>query len=432
MRANAFDQQFGQMNLPLFRKEVLQARRTSWLGGISLVQPLRTWLFVTVAGIAAISVVIFLCEGTYTHRSSVSGQLVPTRGLATVMAPATGVLTRLDVTEGQRVAAGKILGVVTVPRATLASGDTGAALQRQLRQRGEGLKSAEQAQLQQLEAQEQGLRAQLTNLRQELVQIDGEVAIRRSQIALANEVLQRWRQLQDDKYVSVLQIKQQESSTLEYNSQMQALERQSTEMRRASAQIEQQLRMLLGQRGSVQADYRRDSAAVEQGQVQTQASAALVVTAPVAGLIATQVVKSGQAIQAGQPLLSLLQGEGRLEAVLLVPSRAVGFVASGDRVLLRYQAYPYQKFGHQHGVVTEISRSALIPGELAALTGSAKESEPYYRVTVALAHQEISTDGKLDPLKPGMLLDADIFGEKRNLIEWIFEPIWGLRKRIFN
>ncbi|SON94262.1 putative membrane fusion transmembrane protein (fragment) [Xanthomonas citri pv. fuscans] len=167
MRANAFDQQFGQMNLPLFRKEVLQARRTSWLGGISLVQPLRTWLFVTVAGIAAISVVIFLCEGTYTHRSSVSGQLVPTRGLATVMAPATGVLTRLDVTEGQRVAAGKILGVVTVPRATLASGDTGAALQRQLRQRGEGLKSAEQAQLQQLEAQEQGLRAQLTNLRQD-------------------------------------------------------------------------------------------------------------------------------------------------------------------------------------------------------------------------------------------------------------------------
>ncbi|WP_372381577.1 HlyD family secretion protein [Xanthomonas sp. NCPPB 1754] len=416
--------------MPLFRKEVLQAHRASWLGGISLVQPLRTWLFVTVVGIAAISVVIFLCAVTYTHRSSVSGQLVPTRGLVTVMAPATGVLTRLDVIEGKRVAAGKILGVVTVPRATLASGDTGAALQRQLGQRGESLKSAKQAQLQQLEAQEQGLRAQLATLRQELVQIDGEVATRRSQIALANEVLQRWRQLQDDKYVSVLQIKQQESSTLEYTSQMKALERQSTELRRASAQIEQQLRILPGQRGSVQAYYRRDSAAVEQEQV--QASAALVVTAPVAGLIATQVVKPGQAIQAGQPLLSLLQGEGRLEAVLLVPSRAVGFVASGDRVLLRYQAYPYQKFGHQQGVVTEISRSALIPGELAALTGSAKESEPYYRVTVALAHQAISADGKPDPLKPGMLLDADIFGEKRTLIEWIFEPIWGLRKRILN
>lgn len=45
-------------------------------------------------------------------------------------------------------------------------------------------------------------------------------------------MLQRWRQLQDDKYVNVLQTRQQESSALEYISQLQALQRQATEMRR--------------------------------------------------------------------------------------------------------------------------------------------------------------------------------------------------------
>lgn len=217
--------------MSLFRQEVLQARRNSWLGGISLAQPVRAWMLASAAVIVAASVVVFLCMGTYAHRSTVTGQLVPIKGLATVMAPATGVVSRLEVSEGQPVKAGQILGVVTVPRATLGSGDTQAALQHQLRQRGEGLKSSEQAQLQQLDAQEQGLHAQLANLRQELVQVDAEIATRRNQIALANEVLQRWRQLQDDKYVSVLQIKQQESSALEYTSQMQALQRQATEMR---------------------------------------------------------------------------------------------------------------------------------------------------------------------------------------------------------
>ncbi|KFA36687.1 HlyD family efflux transporter periplasmic adaptor subunit, partial [Xanthomonas vasicola] len=86
-----------------------------------------------------------------------------------------------------------------------------------------------------------------------------------------------------------------------------------------------------------QADYRRDAAAVEQEQVQTQVNGALVVTAPVAGVVATQMAKPGQAIQLGQPLLSVVPGDGRLEAELLVPSRAIGFIAPGDTVLLRYQ-----------------------------------------------------------------------------------------------
>lgn len=61
-------------------------------------------------------------------------------------------------------------------------------------------------------------------------------------------------------------------------------------------------------------------------------------------------------------LVSPLPGDGRLEAELLVSSRAIGFIEPGDRVLLRYQAYPYQKFGHHLGEVARISRSALSPG----------------------------------------------------------------------
>ena len=416
------------MSQPLFREEVLQARRTSWLGGISLAQPVHTWILVAAAGSVVTFVVAFLCIGTYTHRSTVTGQLVPTKGLSTVMAPATGVVTRLDASEGQRVKAGQILGVVTVPRATIVSGDIEAALQQQLRERADGLQSSEQAKLQQLNAQEQGLRIQLANLRQELVQIDSEVATRRRQIALANEVLQRWRQLQDDKYVSVLQIKQQESSALEYTSQMQALERQSTEMRRIVAQIEQQLRAVPGQRGSVQADYQKDAASVQEEQVQTQAGGALVVTAPITGVVATQIVKSGQSIRAGEPLISLLPVNAKLEAELLVPSRSIGFIERGNAVLLRYQAYPYEKFGHQAGTVEKISRSALSSGEMGALIGDAHAGEPDYRVTVALVRQDIALYGKAERLKPGIMLEADVLGEKRRLIEWIFEPIYALNR----
>ncbi|WP_410971330.1 HlyD family efflux transporter periplasmic adaptor subunit, partial [Salmonella sp. SAL04269] len=72
----------------------------------------------------ALAVVLFLTLGTYTRRSTVVGQLVPSKGLAAVLAPATGVVSHVNVSEGERITAGQTLAVVAVPRATVASGDT--------------------------------------------------------------------------------------------------------------------------------------------------------------------------------------------------------------------------------------------------------------------------------------------------------------------
>lgn len=418
------------MSQGLFRKEVLQARRTSWLGGISLAQPLPLWVLTAGAVLIAASVGIFLVLGTYTRRSAVTGQLVPTRGISEVQAPATGVVERMDVAEGGKVRGGQPLAVILVPRATPASGDAQVALEQHLDQRQAGLIAAQDAQQQQLRAQSDGLGSQLTAARRELAQIEAEVVTRQNQGRIAQETLDRFLQLKDSKYISILQIKQQESTVLEYTGQAQALQQQATDMRRTIAQLEQQVRELPGQQQSVAASLQRDLAQLNQERVQTQMQGALAVTAPVDGVVATQMIKPGQAVQAGEPLLSLLPGDGKLEAQLLVPSHAIGFIEPGDQVLLRYQAYPYEKFGHQLGKVVQVSRSALSSGELGALIGNAQQGEPFYRVTVELAQQSVMAYGKPEALKPGMLLDADILGEKRSLIEWIFEPLYSIKGRM--
>ncbi|MNV81460.1 Colicin V secretion protein CvaA [compost metagenome] len=127
-------------------------------------------------------------------------------------------------------------------------------------------------------------------------------------------------------------------------------------------------------------------------------------------------------------MLSLLPGDGRLEAELLVPSSAIGFIEPGDRVRLRYQAFPYQKFGHQEGRVSQISRSALSAAELAGK--GRQEGEALYRISVVLARQSVTAYGKPEPLKPGMVLEADVMGERRQLIEWIFEPLYSLKGKL--
>lgn len=79
------------MSEALFRKEVLEARRTGWLGSIAIAQPQSLSLLATAAFVIAAFIVLFLMLASYTWRSTVSGQLLPSAGMVAVLSPATGV-----------------------------------------------------------------------------------------------------------------------------------------------------------------------------------------------------------------------------------------------------------------------------------------------------------------------------------------------------
>ena len=68
------------------------------------------------------------------------------------------------------------------------------------------------------------------------------------------------------------------------------------------------------------------------------------IRAPGDGFITSIVGHAGQPVAANAPLLTIVPASD-LRAELLAPSSAVGFIAPGERVLLRYDAFPYQKFG---------------------------------------------------------------------------------------
>ncbi len=417
----------------LFRKEVLDARQAGWLGGISLVQPPGLRLLTAAAVIVSLVVALFLHFSNYTYRSRVAGQLVPSQGLVTVLAPASGVLSEVNAAEGEALGAGALLAVVTMPRATPLDGDTVTALRQHQQQRRAGLEAAQAAEQHLLDAKAEGLAAQLAAARTELAQIKAEITTRQQRRAIAEEIFEQMQLLARERHVSELQLRQQQSAALDQLAELQLLQRQAAGTQRMITQLQHALAELPAQREASVAGLQRELALLEQEQVETEARSVLTVSAPVAGTVATQLAKQGQAVQAGQPMLILLPADSRLEAELLVPSRAIGFIAHGDDVLLRYQAFPYQKFGHHRGRVSRISRSAINPGELGphrADGGAGRE--PFYRVTVTLAAQAVTAYGRAEPLKPGMLLEADVLGERRRLVEWVFEPLYSVKGRVFD
>ena len=418
------------MQSSLFRKESQEHQKQLTLGRVSVVQPLSirvlTWTAVVVVALIAAFLIMF----SYTRRSTAVGQLTPSKGLATVLAPANGVISRVDILEGEGTSRGQSAIHIEMPKETAYDGDAAEALDGRLREQRLRLIDEQDAAKSRLKLQQVYLAQQLDAAKDELRQLSDEMENRRAQIKIADDSLERLRQLEDKRYVSVLQIKQQESSALSWKAELQMLQRQSNSARRSVSQLQQSILDIPLQLNASSAALDQNLARLEQELLEARLQNGRIVTSPIDGVVSALLVRPGQSIQVGQPMMSVVPRGAKLQGELLVPSRSIGFVREGQRVLLRFDAYPYQKFGHQEARVIRISRSAINRSMLLGSSPNSSDEEASYLVAVELDSQSILAYGKREPLKAGMKFEAEILGDSRRLFEWVMEPLYSLNGKL--
>jgi membrane fusion protein len=308
-------------------------------------------------------------------------------------------------------------------------GDTHAVVSKQLRAQKAQLRTTLANLQPESDAEARDLRARIGMLQAQVHQIDGQLALQRQQADTTAHLLQKAEPLRRQGIISTVEFDQYQATALSQRAGIKALRRQRLDTRQQLSTLQSQLVQLPLDTAAKANQLRGQLAQLDAQLAESEAERGTVLRAPRAGIVSTLLMKTGQHVASGQPLLSILPAGSELEAQLLVPSSAIGFVAQGDRVVLRYQAYPYQKFGQQYGKVVQVSRSALSPAETASLLGQ-NIATPLYRVLVALDRQTIDAYGKAEALKPGMALNADILLDRRSLWQWVFEPLYGLRQQL--
>lgn len=412
----------------LFRQEVVDARRGEWLGVINLATPLSFAWWASLALVLATAIVLFLALGHYTRRETVTGQLLPSSGLLTPSAQTTGTVTRTLVHEGQTVAAGQPLAEISADLNTTL-GNTHEVVDAQLRAQ-ETQARVTLANLQpQTKAQATDLRNRISLLQAQISQINDQFTLRRRQADTDADLLGKISLLKVKGQISTVQYDQYQATALSEQSQVKAIVSQRLSIRQQLSSLREQLTELPLTASSKASQLRGQLAQLDAQLAENAAARGTILRAPEAGTVSTLMVKLGQNVTTGQQLVSILPQGSKLEAQLLVPSSAIGFINPGNRVVLRYEAYSYQKFGQQYGKVIQISRSALTSAEADLLSGHSTKV-PLYRVLVALDHQTIYAYGKTKALKPGMALSADILLDRRSLLQWVFEPLYGLRQQL--
>jgi membrane fusion protein len=121
-----------------------------------------------------------------------------------------------------------------------------------------------------------------------------------------------------------------------------------------------------------------------------------------------------------------------MQAELLAPSSAIGFIREGQSVLLRYSAFPYQKFGQYWGTVAVISRATMpqrivaVPAKESGAKEQRKDTGSFYRITVQLDNQEVAVYDRMEKLPASMEVEGVVLLDRRPLYQWIFAPLYDL------
>ena len=445
--------------MELFRKEAQDANRPKMHGEILMRNEWILWTLTTGVFIFTVGMMLLIFYGEYTRRAGLSGYLIPVAGVVRIHSLQAGNATIVHVKEGDIVVAGQPLVTVVDVRTDTQGRDARGRGAIQIKAKQVNLAGVIEQQRGLFSEAQQGLKRRIDAISEEMAQLKREQKTQTQRIAFSKSTYQRWVDLLSKNYVSENAVQEKLEIVTEQESRLQTLERGHTSLRRELEMMQSDLVSLPMRERTQIAELERGVSTAEQELIEIHSKRELVVTAPQAGRVSGLTIKASQMVNPDRPLMMLLphndasKGNGvELEAHLFAQSKDAGFVREGQEVLLRYSAYPYQKFGHYKAKVIEVSSTPLLPAELsfpvsaktdpsllASMSGlgglagmaGALGNDPVFRIRVQLGSQFAQAYGKPQALHSGMQLEADVMLDKRTIFEWIMEPLYALSGKYF-
>ena len=411
--------------MKLFRDEAVEAKRRRLWGEVRLAQPPALTIWTCVIALICLAIFSALILGRYTRKETVQGFLAPEAGIVQVRAVQAGRIARVLVSEGDFVSKGAPLIEFT---SDVASSGQAPVLDRQIaetQRQYESIVDQREAVGQSYAAERRRLNEQIASQQRLKDILIGQRRVQADALALSEADAARLAQLQAQGFAPAAEVDRRRRAVLAEQSTLADLDTRISQIDATVAELRSQAAAVPARQAEALASLARDGANIIQRQAELEVARGHVLRAPVAGTVSGVQARAGMTPD-NLPLLSIAPSGSALEARLLVPTRAAGFLSVGQEARIQVQAFPFQRFGFVEGQVRTIASTVISPGEAAF---PIEHSEPVYEVRVTLARDFVDAYGQRRRLQPGMALTADIPIDRRRLWQQLFDPLLAAGKR---
>lgn len=129
----------------------------------------------------------------------------------------------------------------------------------------------------------------------------------------------------------------------------------------------------------------------------------------------------GGVIRPGEPIAEIVPVSEELEIRARLNPKDRGFVAAGQRAVVKITTYDYARYGGLEGAVERVSAS----------TNSGPNGETYYEVVVRTDRTYLGENVGDFPITPGMEASVDIHTGTRTVLDYLVKPVLKLQHEAF-
>ncbi|CAH1669453.1 Membrane fusion protein (MFP) family protein [Hyphomicrobiales bacterium] len=166
---------------------------------------------------------------------------------------------------------------------------------------------------------------------------------------------------------------------------------------------------------------KRDTAAEELKKVDLRRQL-IVLKAPADAIVLEIANRTiGSVVREAETLFVLVPRDVALQAEVNVEGRDVGQISVGQPVRIKFEPFPFQKYGTGKGTVRVISQDSFAPDPKA--DAARRSPVPYYRVLIDLSDVELRLPAARAQMIPGMAVTAELKVGQRSVISYFLYPL---------
>ena len=412
----------------LFRPEALLAGDLAWQGRPALALGLPA-AFTSISAAAVVAAAVALITlGGYSRHVDMEGTVLPSTGVVEIAAPSSGRIETLAVQEGEAIKKGAALYMLDVDTVTKDGDIQQRIIEAQTSER-DMLAQGIERKTRMNEVAEKELRQKIEATKTEINQVDAEIPVQQRLVKKVSDDYNQFASLVQHHIASLNELNLRQQTWMQAMGRLQDLESSELRLHTELKDAQYQLDTSVHTRSDEVDTLKNKILEINEKLANTEAHHLIEIRAPEDGVVTAILAHAGQTVGTNAPMLKIVPQHATMQAELLTPSSAVGFIRKGGRVLLRYSAFPYQKFGEYWGTVMSVSRTVLNAEEVKNLLAGAQPSQqngPFYRVVVQPDTQIVNIYGEELTLPAGMQVHAYALLERRRLYEWMFEPLYDI------
>ncbi|EJK2398505.1 HlyD family secretion protein [Salmonella enterica] len=415
----------------MFRQETLDNRKMKWRGRAILLPGMPLWLTM-LGSIAFITAFLtFVIAGTYSRRVNVSGEVTTWPRAVNIYSGVQGVIVRQFVHEGQSIKKGDPIYQIDVSKSTR----SGVVTDNQRRDIENQLVRVDNI----ISRLAESKKITLNTLEKQRLQYSDAFRLSSDIIRQAAEGIkimknnmENYRNYQSKGLITQDQLTNQVALYYQQQNNLLSLSGQNEQNALQITSLESQIQTQAADFDNRIYQMELQRYELQKELVDTDVGGEIIIRALSDGKVDSLSVTVGQMVNAGDSLLQVIpENIENYYLIIWVPNDAVPYISAGDKVNIRYEAFPAEKFGQFSATVKTISRTPASTQEMLTYKGAPQNtlgiSVPWYKVIVKPEKQIISYDGKSLPLENGMKAESTLFLEKRRIYQWMLSPFYDMK-----